>query len=98
MSFGDLGLAIHATDFDAASVTGFGADDSIAIKISYSAGDLSMSYVTETLDTADTTRTQLDVSYDLGGGAAVKLRSRDDDAAATTEWSHYNRLLLSVGF
>lgn len=87
MSFGDFGLAMHQTDWDDID------DTSLAIKVSYSAGDISASYQTE--DKADVVRSQLDVSYDLGGGAAISLRNRASDVPADGE---YTRVLLSVGF
>jgi len=89
MSFGDIGLAIHQVSWDATD------DTSLAIKVSYSAGAVSASYVTDTMDDADITKSQLDVSYDLGGGAAIKLRNRAADVGGGTE---YTRILLSVGF
>ena len=86
MSFGDIGLAIHSTDWDAIN------ESSLAIKVSYSAGDLSASYQTEDLD--GYVKSQLDVSYSLGGGAAVSLRNRADDSDS----GEYTRILLSTSF
>ncbi len=95
-SLGAFGLAIHSTSWDAASTSGVAADDtSLAIKASYSAGDLSASYQTESLDDGDNTRGQLDIAYDLGGSTAVKLRHRTDDV---TDSNEYTRLLLSISF
>ncbi len=89
MGFGDIGLAIHSTQWDVAD------DDSLAIKISYSAGAVSAYYMTETMDGTDNTRGQLQIGYSLGGGAALTLRNRTDDLVDANE---YTRLMLSLGF
>lgn len=91
MSFGDISLAIHSTDWDN------GDDSTPAIKVSWSSGRTSLSYFTEdrTIGGVDNTRTQIDGSYSLGGGASVKLRVRTDDL---NDGREYTRLMLAISF
>ncbi|MDH5353184.1 MAG: porin [Gammaproteobacteria bacterium] len=88
MSFGDIGLAIHSTSWDLVD------DSSVAVKLSYSAGDVSASFQTESFSDIDYDRSQIDVAYSLGGGASVKFRSRMDDDEA----NEYTRIMLGLNF
>jgi hypothetical protein len=87
MGFGAMSVAVHSTTWDVVS------DSSVAVKLGYSAGDVSASFQTE--DLAGNVKSQLDASYALGGGATVKLRSRMDDAGAAGE---YTRVMLGLSF
>jgi hypothetical protein len=90
MAFGAIGVALHKTTWDN------GDDSGPAIKVSYSAGAISASYQTESRTTGgvDNVRSQIDAAYSLGGGAAVKLRNRANDANT----SQYTRILLTTSF
>ncbi len=90
---GDWSFAVHSTEWDDATIPVSGSDDSsIALKVGWSGGMVSASFQTEELN--DRTKSQIDAAYNLGGGAAVKLRIRMDDVDS----GEYTRLLLTVGF
>jgi hypothetical protein len=57
---------------------------------------MSASYQTESKTSGgmDNVRSQLDAAYSLGGGAAVKLRHRTNDADS----GQYTRVLLTTSF
>jgi hypothetical protein len=90
MDLGAIGLALHKTTWEN------GDDSGPAIKVSYSAGAMSASYQTESRTSGgmDNVRSQLDAAYSLGGGAAVKLRHRTNDADS----GQYTRVLLTTSF
>ena len=93
---GDWTFAAHATEWDLATTTQAqaapGEDSSVALLVGWSGGNWSASYQTEELN--NRTKSQFDGAYNLGGGAALKLRVRMDDIDA----DEYTRLLLTVGF
>merc|ERR1712129_215001 len=76
---GGLTAAFHVTKWEDEVESGYGtsADHSLAVQLTYKTGNLEMSYQGESLDSQ--LKSQVDVSYDLGGGTSVKFRSRADD-------------------